>query len=62
MAMTAIPCFLEFSIMGSIDGSSGKSQMEAPLHQGKRILISEQMEQVVIVPTGFESFSVDTAF
>jgi hypothetical protein len=30
--------------------------------QGKRILISEQMEQVVIVPTGFKSFSVDTAF
>jgi hypothetical protein len=30
--------------------------------QGKRILISEQMQQVVIVPPGFESFSVDTAF
>jgi len=30
--------------------------------QGKRILISEELEQVGIVPTGFETFSVDAAF
>jgi hypothetical protein len=30
--------------------------------QGKRILNSEQMDQVVIVPPGFEPFSADTAF
>ena len=32
------------------------------ISQGKRILISEELEQVGIVPTGFETFSVDAAF
>ena len=37
-------------------------QPNAGQDQDKRILISERMEQVVIVPTGFKSFSVGTAF
>jgi hypothetical protein len=30
--------------------------------QGKRILIPQQMEQVAIVPSGFEALPVDSAF
>jgi len=30
--------------------------------QGKRILIPQQMQEVVIVPPCFEAFPVDTAF
>ena len=37
-------------------------QPEAGTEQGKRILISEEFEQAGIVPTGFETFSVDAAF
>jgi hypothetical protein len=32
------------------------------MRQGKRILIPQQMQEVVIVPPCFEAFPVDTAF
>jgi hypothetical protein len=39
---------------------SGTPTSEAK--QGKRILIPQQMEEVVIVPPCFEAFPVDTSF
>jgi PAS domain S-box-containing protein len=45
-----------------IDANPAAEAMMGYSRQGKRILIPQQMQEVVIVPPCFEAFPVDTAF
>ena len=52
----------KFDKIQTDQAASDKARKVVASKQDKRILISQQVEQVVIIPPSFQAFSVNTSF